>query len=115
MGLIRKPANYDEPIKNGLTDPIYEFFGGVDLREKKRRDRREARNKAMSWWYHHTHPWWGLRTVCILAGIALLTIILVQQRVVGAQICLTDVGCVFTQDGALNAAPAESAPRVLEP
>ena len=25
------------------------------------------------------------------------------QRVVGAQICLTDVGCVFPQDGAVNA------------
>lgn len=92
MGLIRKPAKYDEPIKNGFTDPIYEFFGGVDLREKKRRDRREARNKAMSWWYHHTHPWWGLRAVSILAGLALLTTILMQQRVVAPRSALLTSG-----------------------
>lgn len=115
MGFPRRPANYDKPIENGFTDPIYEFFGGVDAREKKRRKRREDRNKAMAWWYHHTHPWLGLRTISIIAGFLLVLVLLVQNRLMGAQLCLDQVGCVFTQDGGINAAGHDAAPRVLTP
>lgn len=115
MGLIRRPARYDEPISNPFTDPVYEFFGGVDLRERKRRERRAARNRWMAWWYHHSHPWLGLRAASIVVAIVLIAVLLVRNHIVGARLCLTDVVCVFTRDGSITAAPAGSAPTVPRP
>lgn len=115
MGFPRRPTNYDKPIENKFTDPFIEFFGGVEAREEKRRERRRARNRTFSWWYHHTHPWTGLRTILILIGFGIVLVLLVQWRILGAQLCVDQVGCVFTEGGAVNAAGHDSAPRVLSP
>ena len=115
MGLFRRSARYDEPIKNGFADFFYELWGGVPLRERKRRERRDRRHAAMRWWYHPDEPHKGLRAVLILIGLLLAGVLVVQQRVVGAQVCLHQVGCVYTEDGGVNASGHAEAPKVVQP
>lgn len=116
MGIFYRDPKYDHPITNPLVDWLYWIWGGGDLVQKKRWKRRwDFNRKYMRWWYDKDHPARGVRAFLIMAALFAIAALAVHGRLVGAQVCLHQAGCVFTQDGGVSAAGHDSAPRVLTP
>lgn len=103
MGLFYRDPKYDNPITNPLVDWLYYVWGGSDLVKVKRWQRRKELNRRLNWWYDEDHPARGVRALSIMVLLFTILALVVSGRLAGAGICLSQAGCVLTQDGGVTA------------
>jgi hypothetical protein len=67
-----------------------------------------------AWWYDPKH-YWGVRHIAFWIAVAVVGLLLVTTHIVGLKLCAQRFGCVYSQDGSVNAAPTTDAPAVVRP